>query len=82
MWRSRARHQRHIKIGTACTIYFLGSAGAMVPQGTLEMFLSSLQHNLRYKWLISDGVSKMHALLLKKQPYGADNHVKKIDCVA
>ena len=64
-----------------CDTNFSGSAGAMEPKGTLEMFQSSLSHGLRYKWLISDGDSKTHSLLLQKQPYGEDQPVEKMDCV-
>ena len=53
----------------------------MEPQGTLEMFQSSLSHGLRYKWLISDGDSKTHSLLLREQPYGGDHLMQKMDCV-
>ena len=45
------------------------------------MFCSLPSHCLRYKWLISDGDSKTHSLLLKEQPYGADHFVEKMDCV-
>ena len=58
-----------------CETNFTGSAGAMEPKGTVEMFQSSLSHGLRYKWLISDGDSKTH------QPYGKDHLVVKMDCV-
>ena len=68
---------------SVCDANFSGSAGSMEPQGTLEMFGSSLSHGLRYKWLISDGDSKTHALLLREQPYGKDHLVQKIsDAIA
>ena len=40
-----------------CKMNFTGSAGAMEPVGTVEMFQSSMSHGLRYKWLVSDGDS-------------------------
>ena len=64
-----------------CSTNFSGSAGSMEPKGTLEIFQSSLSYGLRYKWLISDGDSKTHALLLREQPYGKDYLVEKVDCV-
>ena len=64
-----------------CEMNFIGSAGAMEPQGTLDMFQSSLEYKLRYTKLISDGDSKTHSLLLKEQPYGSDHPVEKVDCV-
>ena len=53
----------------------------MEPIGTVEMFQSSVSHGLRYKWLISDGDSKTHSMLLQRQPYGKDHLVEKMDCV-
>ena len=64
-----------------CDVNFDGSAGAMEPQGTLDMFRSSLQYGVRFKWLISDGDAKTHSLLLTEQPCGPDNLVEKADCV-
>ena len=45
----------------------------MEPLGTLDLFRRSLQKRLRYKWLIADGDSKTHNLLLDKQPYGSQH---------
>ena len=53
----------------------------MEPQGTLDMFQSSLGYKLCYTKLISDGDSKTHSLLLKEQTYGIDHLVEKVDCV-
>ena len=66
-----------------CDINYSGSAAAMEPKGTLEMFRSSLNYKTRYTKLISDGDSKTHALLLEEQPYGPepDVQVQKMDCV-
>ena len=66
-----------------CDINFSGSAGAMEPYGTLKMFQQSLDYNVRFKSLISDGDSKTYALLLKEKPYGsrAEDQVVKMDCV-
>ena len=66
---------------SVCDANYSGSAGSMEPQGTLEMFKTSLSHGLRYKWLISDGDSKTYSLLLRKQPYGKDQLIEKMDCV-
>ena len=66
-----------------CTANFTGSAGAMEPYGTLALFQRSLDYNLRYKFLISDGDSKTFALLSNEQVYGTDpdDQVEKLDCV-
>ena len=64
-----------------CEINFSGSAGAMEPKGTLEMVRRSSENKLRYKYLISDGDSKTHSLLLNEQPYGSDCLVEKLDCI-
>ena len=55
----------------------------MEPYGTLKMFQQSLDYNVRFKSLISDGDSKTYALLLKEKPYGsrAEDQVVKMDCV-
>ena len=49
-----------------CDMNFSGSAGAMEPEGMLSMFQHSLNYKLRYKYLIADGDSKTHSLLLGK----------------
>ena len=41
-----------------CDANFVGSAGAMEPQG-LELFTRSLAHNIRYKYLIADGTARL-----------------------
>ena len=68
------------KASHSCDVNFEGSAGAMEPQGTLQLFKSSLDYKIRYAKLISDGDSKTHALLLEEQPYGS-TLVEKCDCV-
>lgn len=62
-------------------INFIGSAGAMEPQGTLEMFQLSLGCKVHYTKLISDGDSKTHSILPKEQPYGSDHPVEKVHCI-
>ena len=52
------------------SINFMGSAGAMEPFGTLALFQRSVGHNLRYKYLVSDGDTKMFLLLSQEQVYG------------
>ena len=66
-----------------CSINFTSSAGAMEPYGSLALFQRSLDYNIRYKYLISDGDSKTFALLSREQVYGTDaeNQVEKLDCV-
>jgi hypothetical protein len=57
---------------------FDGSAPAMEPHGNLQLFQRSLQYNLRYTHLISDGDSKTVSSL---QPYGQEHPIQKLDCV-
>ena len=64
-----------------CEASFSGSAGAMEPRGISRMFLRSQDFNIRYKYLISDGDAKTHALLLEEKPYSDGHDVEKIDCV-
>ena len=66
-----------------CTINFCGSAGAMEPIGTLTLFQRSLDHRIRYKYLISDGDSKTFSLLRNEDVYGAegDDQVAKLHCI-
>ena len=64
-----------------CEANFTGSAGAMEPRGISRMFSRSLDFNVRYKYLISDGDAKTHALLLEEKPYGDGHDVEKVDCV-
>lgn len=42
-----------------------------------------MDYKVHFKYLISDGDSKTHTLLVEEQPYGPDasNQVEKIDCV-
>ena len=65
-----------------CSANFQGSSCSMEPSGTLELFQRSLQHGMRYKYLISDGDSKSHNMLLQQQPYGAAHTVEKRDCIS
>ena len=64
-----------------CSMNFDGSAPAMEPHGTLQLFQRSLQYNLRYTHLISDGDSKTFSLLSRLQPYGQEHPIQKLDCV-
>ena len=74
---------REWKASHVCTINFSGSAGAMEPIGTLKMFQRSLDHNIRYKSLISDGDSKTFSLLQSEHVYGDgdDDQIVKLDCI-
>ena len=64
-----------------CTANFDGSSCSMEPRGTLVLFERSLQHGMRYKYLISDGDSKSHNLIVEQQPYGEEHQVEKMDCI-
>ena len=63
-----------------CQVNFDGSAGAMEPTGTLQMFNTSMCDNIRYTRLIADGDSKTHTLLVEQRPY-SDTIVQKCDCI-
>ena len=63
-----------------CQINFEGSAGAMEPNGALEMFKFSMEDNIRYTRLFADGDSKTHTMLVEKKPYG-DVKIEKCDCI-
>ena len=85
-WESRdqtSEEYRRWKESHECNINFSGSACAMEPAGTLQMFCRSSEYKLRYMNLISDGDSKAQSMILAEQPYGAsdDVQVKKLDCV-
>ena len=69
------------KAGHVCNVDYEGSSGGMEPHGTLKMFQRSLDFHLRYRYLISDGDSKSHNLILKSQPYGSSYMVEKKDCI-
>lgn len=45
------------------------------------MFNRSMDEKIRYKYLISDGDSKSHTLILEQQPYGSSCLVEKRDCI-
>ena len=64
-----------------CTTNFEGSSCSMKPKGTLVLFQRSLEHGMRYKYLISDGDSKSHNLLIQQKPYGEEHQVEKKDCI-
>ena len=63
-----------------CSMNFSGSAPAMEPHGNLQLFQRSLQYNLRYTHVISDGESKT-SLLTSMQLYGPEHPIEKLNCV-
>lgn len=71
------------KASLECDANFSGSAGAMEPQGTVLLIKRSLDFNVRYMNLVSDGDSKTMSLLQQEMPYrpDPDHQVKKMDCV-
>lgn len=48
----------------------------------VKLFQRSLDFHIRYKYLISDGDSKAHSMILESQPYGSSCQVEKKDCIA
>lgn len=43
-----------------CSANFAGASSEMEQMAVKEMFSTSLEHNLRYKWLVADGDSKYY----------------------
>lgn len=63
-----------------CDINFNGSSPAMECEGAVKLWERSIEkHNLRYKWMVSDGDSKAHAAV--EEVYGEEIKVEKLDCV-
>lgn len=64
-----------------CVANYEGSSLGMESHGTLALFKRSLNYGLRYRYLMSDGDSKSHSLILEDQPYGSgkDDVVVKKD---
>ena len=62
-----------------CDINFTGSSPAMEAEGAVVLWSRSVAtHNLRYRWMVSDGDSK--AFTSFKNTY-KDCQVEKLDCV-
>lgn len=62
-----------------CDINFVGSSPAMEPEGAVVLWGRSVEtHNIRYKWMVSDGDSKAFSSV--EDVYG-DVKVEKLDCV-
>lgn len=62
-----------------CDINFAGSSPAMESEGAVVLWNRSVErHNLRYKWMVSDGDSK--AFNSVENVYG-EIKVEKLDCV-
>ena len=62
-----------------CDINFAGSSPAMESEGAVVLWERSVErHNLRYKWMVSDGDSK--AFNSVENVYG-EIKVEKLDCV-
>ena len=62
-----------------CDINFAGSSTAMEFEGAVVLWNRSVErHNLRYKWMVSDGDSK--AFNSVENIYG-EIKVEKLDCV-
>jgi hypothetical protein len=62
-----------------CDINFVGSSPAMESEGAVTLWERSIEtHNLRYRWMVSDGDSK--AFNSVEDIYG-EVKVEKLDCV-
>ena len=69
----------HVAAGD-CDINFEESSPAMEAEGAVVLWNRSIKyHNMRYKWMISDGDSK--AFISVQDIYGEDFKVEKLDCV-
>ena len=63
-----------------CDINFKGSSQAMEAEGAQIIWKRSIErHNLRYRWMVSDGDSK--AFKSVQEVYEPDCKVEKLDCV-
>ena len=61
-----------------CDINFAGSSPAMEAEGAMVLWKRSIElHNLRYRWMVSDGDSKAHSAV--EDIYG-ECKVEKLDC--
>ena len=70
---------QHLASGE-CDINFDGSSPAMECEGAVTLWERSIEkHNLRYKWMVSDGDSKAYTAV--KDVYGAECEVEKLDCI-
>ena len=68
----------HLAAGD-CDINFTGSSPAMEAEGATVLWNRSVErHNIRYKWMVSDGDSKAFSAV--ENVYG-DCKVEKLDCV-
>ena len=45
------------------------------------LLVRSVNDDIIYKYLVSDGISKAHNLILEVQPYGKTNKGEKNDCI-
>ena len=71
--------REHVASGQ-CDINFTGSSPAMESEGAAIIWNRSVElHNLRYKWMVSDGDSK--AFKTVENAYGEECKVIKLDCV-
>jgi hypothetical protein len=62
-----------------CDINFEGSSPAMEAEGAVVIWERSIsRHNLRYRWMVSDGDSKAHSSV---ENVYTDCKVEKLDCV-
>ena len=62
-----------------CDINFSGSSPAMEAEGATILWKRSVElHNLRYRWMVSDGDSKAHSAV---EDIYDDCKVEKLDCV-
>jgi hypothetical protein len=63
-----------------CDINFDGSLPAMECERAVTLWEWSIEkHNLRYKWMVSDGDSKAHTAV--EDVYSDECKVEKLDCV-
>ena len=71
----------HIRSGS-CDINFEGSSSAMEAKGAETLFARSIElHNMRYRWMVSDGDSMAFTRVNESNVYSGDCKVEKVDCV-
>ena len=70
------KHEPH------CDINCRTSSQAMETQAALRMWGRSMDlHNLRYKYMLTDGDAKAYSAVCDDAPYGEDFVIEKLDCV-
>lgn len=77
-WDKTSSEYLEWKASHVCGANYEDSSGGMEPHGMVKLFQRSLDFHIRYKYLISDGDSKAHSMILESQPYGSSCQVEAV----